>query len=243
MASNTTLRADIISYARSHAGVCAGIARLEDVLKGPSYETAPKPPASTTEADGTMVVKWPPEAGTVLVLGLYHPVGEPRLDWWERGDTWGNRRLRAISESLKQWLRQEYGLGSRPLPYHLEKGGLFLKDAAVLCGIGIVGRNNLLLHPTWGPRIRLRAILLEGDPQTTGALDGFAPCDDCKRFCQKACPVKAFPQAAYSRAICRRKMNADVENTVPEGEIGKNGRRSPIIKYCRACELSCPVGA
>jgi hypothetical protein len=38
-------------------------------------------------------------------------------------------------------------------------------------------------------------------------------------------------------------MNADVENKVPDGEIGENGKRQFMIKYCRACELSCPVGA
>ena len=52
-----------------------------------------------------------------------------------------------------------------PLPYHVKKGGLFLKDAAVLSGLGIIGKNNLLLHPAWGPRIRLRSILMDGDGQ------------------------------------------------------------------------------
>ena len=40
-----------------------------------------------------------------------------------------------------------------------------------------------------------------------------------------------------------KQLNADVENKVPDGEIGENGRRNLVIKYCRACELSCPVGA
>ncbi len=123
-------------------------------------------------------------AQTVLVLGLYHPEEDPRLDWWEHGDTRGNRRLRKISELLKQWLREEYDLNAYPLPYDVEKGGLFLKDAAVLAGIGIIGRNNLFLYPAWGPRIRLRSILLEGDLPTTEALDGFAPCETCDGFCQ-----------------------------------------------------------
>jgi hypothetical protein len=33
---------------------------------------------------------------------LYHQEEDSRLDWWERGDTQGNRRLRDISELLKQ---------------------------------------------------------------------------------------------------------------------------------------------
>ena len=125
----------------------------------------------------------------------------------------------------------------------MEKGGLFLKDAAVLSGIGIIGRNNLLLHPEWGPRIRLRSILLDKALQTTEALAGFSPCETCEGFCQKACPMKAFPQEKYSRLICVKQINADVENKVPDGEIGENEKRNLMIKYCRACELSCPVGA
>jgi epoxyqueuosine reductase len=243
MAPEALLTAEIISRAESYDGIRAGIVRLKDVLKGPSYQDKLESPGITTLPDDVQVVDWPPAAQTVLVLGLYHPEENPRLDWWERGDTRGNRRLRKISELLKQWLREEYDLNAYPLPYDVEKGGLFLKDAAVLAGIGIIGRNNMFLHPEWGPRIRLRSILLEGDLPTTEALDGFAPCETCEGFCQKACPMNAFPQGKYRRPICRVQMNTDVENKVPDGEIGENGKRNLMIKYCRACELSCPVGA
>ena len=243
MASKASLTTEVISQAESYGGIQAGIVRLEDVLKGPSYQATPEGPRSTHLLDDAQIVDWPTEAQTVLVLGLNHPEKDPRLDYGERGDTWGNRRLREISELLKQWLREKYDLATQPLPYHVERGGLFLKDAAVLSGIGIIGRNNLLLHPEWGPRIRLRSILLEGDFQTTEALEGFSPCETCEVFCQKACPMNAFPQAKYSRPICLKRINADVENKVPDGEIGENGKRNLVIKYCRACELSCPVGA
>lgn len=234
---------EVISKAESYDGIRAGIARLKDVLKGPSYHAAPEGPKSTTQLDDVQIDDWPAEAQTVLILGLYHPENNPRLDYWERGDTWGNRRLREISELLKNWLREKYDLAAQPLPYYVEKGGLFLKDAAVLSGIGIIGQNNLLIHPEWGPRIRLRSILLEGDLQPTEALEGFNPCETCKVFCQKACPMKAFPQGKYSRPLCIKQINDDAENKIPDGEIAENGKRNLVIKYCRACELSCPVGA
>ena len=243
MASRASLTAEVISRAESYDGIRAGIVRLEDVLKGPSYQAPPEGRKSATALDDGQLVDWQTEAQTVLILGLNHPEKDPRLDYWEQGDTWGNRRLREISESLKKWLREEYDLTAQPLPYHVEKGGLFLKDAAVLSGIGIIGRNNLLLHPEWGPRIRLRSILLEGDFQKTEALKGFSPCESCEAFCQKACPMKAFSQGKYSRQICRKQINTDAENKAPDGEIGENGKRNLVIKYCRACELSCPVGA
>lgn len=243
MTSKASLTTEVISQAESYDGIRAGIVRLKDVLKGPSYQATPEGPRSTTQLDDVPIDNWPADAQTVLILGLNHSEKDPRLDYWEQGDTLGNRRLREISELLKQWLLKKYDLAALPLPYHVEKGGLFLKDAAVLSGIGIIGRNNLLLHPEWGPRIRLRSMLLEGDFQTTEALEGFTPCETCEVFCQKACPMKAFPQGKYSRPICVKQINADVENKVTNGEIGENGKRNLVIKYCRACEWSCPVGA
>ena len=243
MVPKASLAAEIISQAESYDGIRAGMVRLEEVLKGHSYQYNPEGPAIMTQVEDGQVVDWPTKAQTVLVLGLYHSEKDPWLDWWERGDTGGNRHLREISELLKQWLKEKYHLNAYPLPYDVEKGGIFLKDAAVLSGIGIIGRSNLFLHPDWGPRIRLRSILLEAELPTTNAPDGFNPCKTCDEFCQKACPMKAFPKGKYHRPLCRVQLITDVENKVPDGEIGEKGNRNWVIKYCRACELSCPVGA
>jgi epoxyqueuosine reductase len=242
MVTDASLTAEIIAQAESYDGICAGMASLQDILKSLSYQADPAGPAITTQVEDARSIAWPTEAQAVLVLGLHHPEENPRLDWWEGGDTAGNRRLREVSEMLKQWTQENYQINAYPLPYDVEKGGLFLKDAAVLAGMGIIGRSNLLLNPVWGPRIRLRSILLEGDLPTTKALDDFAPCESCDEFCQKACPTKAFPQGKYHRPICRLQMETDVANKVFDGEIGESGKRNPVIKYCRACELSCPVG-
>ena len=242
MASRSSRTQQLISRAESYSGIQAGVASLADVLKGPSYK-APESPENRRLQDGAAHRgHWPSKAQTVLVLGMHHPENEPRLDYWERGDTAGNRYLRELSSSLKRWLRETCGVAAYPLPYHLEKGGLFLKDAAVLAGIGIVGRNNLIINPKWGPRLRLRSILLEGDWQMTEALEGFTPCDKCRGFCHTACPVKAFLNGKYHRSICEKQMNIDIENSVPEGAIGENGQPASVITYCRACELACPIG-
>jgi epoxyqueuosine reductase len=243
MSSKELLTNEVISQAESFGSIQAGIVRLEDVLKAPSYQADSADPLCTAGLDDNHVDEWPAVAQTVLVLGLCHPEKDPRLDYWEQGDTWGNRRLREVSELLRLWLREKHDLTAQPLPYHVEKGGLFLKDAAVLSGLGVIGRSNLLINSEWGPRIRLRSLLLEGDYNATEALEKFTPCKTCKVFCQKACPVKAFPKGKYSRNICRRQMNDDIENKVPAGEIGANGKRNLVVQYCRACELSCPVGA
>ncbi|KPJ75408.1 MAG: hypothetical protein AMJ54_15035 [Deltaproteobacteria bacterium SG8_13] len=216
---------------------------LADVRKGFSYKAAGHDPAGGVAADDDRPAAGSPSDGSLLVLGLMHPPNDPRLDWWERGDSWGNRRLREISDKLRQWLRDAHGLKARPLPYHLEKGGIFLKDAAVLSGLGVIGQSNLLLHPQWGPRIRLRSIWIAADLPPTAAITGFNPCETCERYCQKACPVGAFPEGRYSRPKCYQQMDADVANEVAEGEVDPGGNPAWVIKYCRQCELTCPVGA
>ena len=124
----------------------------------------------------------------------------------------------------------------------MEWGGLFLKDAAVLAGLGIIGKNNLLLHPEWGPRIRLRSLLIEGDLRPNMPIEGFFPCETCDTLCQKACPQNAFSSGAYHRPGCVAQIDADSAHKVPGGAIDENGKPVLVIKYCRSCELTCPVG-
>ena len=242
MLMDFSLSTEIISHAESFPGIRAGIASTEEVLKGPSYQVVSEGQRSLSSLDTLPLVTWPENAPAVLVLGMAHPKNDPSLDWWERGNTKGNRYLRKISKLLKEWLLEEHGLKSQPLPYHVEKGGVFLKDAAVLSGLGIVGHNNLLLHPEWGARIRLRSILIEGDLQPTVMAEEFSPCENCNGICHKACPVNAFPDGSYSMSLCRKQMETDKANEVPYGEINEKGMQNMVIKYCRACELACPVG-
>jgi len=168
---------------------------------------------------------------SLLVLALEHPESEPDLDWWGgEGGTEGNRRLISISGQLQHFLAAELDIQAVPLPYHPWKGGVLLKDAAALAGLGCIGDNNLLITPHYGPRVRLRALLValelncEPDPWS-------APCATCPHPCWQACPQDAFASGAYAQAPCARQMAADEENA-------GTGR----VSYCRACELACPVG-
>ena len=77
------------------------------------------------------------------------------------------------------------------MPYGIDAGGTFLKDAAVLAGLGSIGRNNLLLTPEFGPRMRLRALLIEAELAPTGPVP-FDPCAGCAEYCRRVCPRDAF---------------------------------------------------
>jgi epoxyqueuosine reductase len=182
--------------------------------------------------------------GTVIVLLLEHPPGQPEMDWWDnwQGDTPGNRRLINISRRLVKWIGREYALEASELPYQVKRNGIFLKDAAVLAGLGVMGRNNLLITPRLGPRVRLRALLLDLRLPEAGPLEGFDPCNGCDAPCLTACPQDAFGGGAYQRERCQLQMKADEDRPI--------ALRSPVVgmatkfkvAYCRLCELACPVG-
>ena len=145
-----------------------------------------------------------------------------------------------MAKSLIEWLKKEFNLNAHALPYHVEKGGIFLKDAAVLAGLGTIGMNNLLITPEFGPRVRFRALAVDVGLESTCPID-FAPCESCDMPCRQVCPQDAFRNGSYSRALCNEQMEIDRATRVIVKEEKKD-LPSEYIKYCRACELACPVG-
>jgi epoxyqueuosine reductase len=185
------------------------------------------------------LVTWPRGAEALVVLTLAHPEDEPDLDYWGvRGSTIGNRRQKRMLDDLAAWLRAEHGIDAQPLPYQIEQGGTFLKDAAALAGLGVVGVNNLLITPDHGPRVRLRALAVATPLATTEPRD-FAPCAECARPCLAACPQDAFESGKYDRRRCQRQMTLD---EAARAVRSCNGSPRSVIAYCRACELGCVVG-
>ena len=129
-----------------------------------------------------------------------------------------------------------------------------------MAGLGTIGKNNLVVTPDFGPRVRLRAMLLSVDLPSTGPLD-FDPCVNCGMPCRAACPQDAFcsilykPEdyagisqlpgrtGHYSKPICNEQMSLDIQRA-QYGEIPIEGYGvANVVKpYCRACEFGCIVG-
>ena len=239
--TNAQILAGLLKQARSYTSIMAGVADVEKLKAAPSYfaEGALDYDTSMTE-EPVREVTWPEEAQSVLVLALSHPEDQPHLDWWDGpGGTPGNRRLIEVSGSLKQWCKQTLETRVHPLPYYVTQGGVFLKDAAVLAGLGVMGRNNLLLTPELGPRVRLRALFVERKLDPTGPLDSYDPCRDCPAPCQNVCPQNAIVDDRYSRAACLVQMEKDQNAAAKKSQKDENGRPGKCIKYCRECELAC----
>jgi epoxyqueuosine reductase len=272
--------AQIIGKAMELGAAIAGIASVELLKKSPSHEILGK---FGTRIDGVhsfegMIegfneIQWPAQAKSALVIGVSHPRDEPELDWTHgSGNTPGNRLLQRINRELAAWIGEELGTKAYRMPYWVEKGGIYLKDTAVLAGLGCIGRSNLLITPELGPRVRLRGMLLEDELTLTGPIP-FDPCDGCEEFCRKACPQNAFDRVVlspvetgmytlpgrdghFSRAKCHVQMDKDVEDSdmaVAKGFLSGLDKSALVtegisqtenrIKWCRRCELACPVGS
>jgi epoxyqueuosine reductase len=232
----------IVAKALEQGASLAGIARVDDLKKSRSFEIYDKKPYY----DDYKGVEWNPEHKSVLVWALAHPSSEPVLDWWSfkiPGFTPGNRVLRKQSRRMRIWLGEELGINALSLPYQIEFGGTFLKDSAVLAGLGVIGKHNLLVTPEFGSDLRLRAIFMEADLEATGPITAFDPCTGCDMPCHSACPRGAFQSGSYDQSLCRQEMDQnDADLKKMDGSIVGIEEPSKVIVYCRGCENACPVG-
>jgi len=97
-------------------------------------------------------------------------------------------------------------IGQDLTDYRTITGAFSFKYAAVQAGLGIIGKNGLVLTPAYGPRIKLSVVIseapLEGDNIAVEDL-----CDDCE-ICIKVCPSGALKEPVgdsrpnYDRFVC-----------------------------------------
>jgi epoxyqueuosine reductase len=255
----------IVAKAKSLGASLAGVASVDLLKQSPSHLLAPQMEQytgvgvrETTKGGKPGEVAWPERAKSAVVIAVEHSEAEPELDWWYgKKSPPGNRILMKINRDLSAWVEETFNIPTHKLPYHIEQGGIFLKDAAVMAGLGCIGRSNILVTPEFGPRIRLRAMLLDREIEPTGPVT-YDPCSVCDEFCRNACPQMAFDEivfsssqtgldhlpgwdGTFSRSTCNNQMQKDIGDA-KEGIDPENGDVLKIIKYCRRCELACPVG-
>ncbi len=223
----------IVEKVTSLGASVAGVASVDSLKASPSHQIYPKigmnlevHRQNVKDDVKTDEVIWPSDAVSVVIIGVAHNVDKPELDWWDGKGTPGNRILIRINKTLSEWIENTFSVKTYKLPYFVEKGGIFLKDATVMAGLGCLGKNNLVITPEYGPRVRFRSLLLNREAEVTGPVE-FHPCEDCIQPCRKSCPVNAFQKTVYSvealgqsilpgingtydRVTCNVKMEQDV---------------------------------
>lgn len=262
------LREEMFQRLRKLGADLVGVADIDALRNGASEQLFSKMKDHTRDRFASEIttglphgsVFWEPDAKSVIVFAVAHPESIPEMDWWcGEIDPPGNKKLLNISREFnKHYAESDPDLRIYPKRYHVERGGIYLKEAAVGAGLGCIGYNNLCVTPEFGPRVRFRAMTINVWLPPTGPID-FDPCKDCNKPCIKGCPQNAFSEIIYTkegtgvsylparngnyyRASCNEQMVYN-EKTAKEGfmpEVCDHPEK--IIKYCRNCELLCPIG-
>jgi epoxyqueuosine reductase len=232
---DTKLNKLLKSEAESQGCNCIGIAEINEGIK--------KEFTKDFSIDGT-----PAKFVVILAMVLEDPIQDAwtQSPLWPVGKNYIDEALAHIATQLALMLTK-WGYPSRPLGY----GGSYLKHLAVHAGMGIIGRNNLLITPQYGPHVRLRGLLTQAPLAQSECLIGkFNPCVKCSNppSCIKACPSNAFtnpqdeilqsdrddiraPRTGYQKEICRTYSLQNLREVGPFTYI-----------WCRACEEACPIG-
>ena len=111
------------------------------------------------------------------------------------------------------------------------------KKAAVLAGLGTVGKSALFLHPTLGPRVRLGTLFTDC-PLTAESVAAKSLCGSCT-LCVRACPAGAIKGAQWRPGGDREELfDAEACNSYMRGHFMQIGRGA----VCGICMRVCPMG-
>jgi epoxyqueuosine reductase QueG len=146
------------------------------------------------------------------------------------------------------------------------KGEICWRSAGVAAGLGFLGKNNLLVTNTFGPRVRVGGVLtnypLPHFKKEDGVDDGSTACKDCSA-CLDSCPTGALAEFTVNKKKCGdyifsyglRRFSGFMDELLGAGEKEREELlKSAVMRelwqnfmtgcyyYCWECQSSCPVG-
>jgi len=130
---------------------------------------------------------------------------------------------------------QKEGFHSIPIPasqvldWARQRGHLSHKAVAREAGLGWIGRNNLLVNPSFGARIRLVTVLTDAPLREDRPIEG--ACDNCSA-CVDVCPAGAIKETSeqFDHIKCYDKLR----------EFQRSGLVGQYI--CGVCVKACKSG-
>jgi epoxyqueuosine reductase len=91
-----------------------------------------------------------------------------------------------------------------PLRFHEgePRGIISLKHAAAEAGLGVLGKNTLLINQRYGNIMRLGAFMTEMEWPEYSARPDFRPCAEKCDICMRACPIGAISDGRVDKIAC-----------------------------------------
>jgi epoxyqueuosine reductase len=117
----------------------------------------------------------------------------------------------------------------------VDSAPLLERALAVRAGLGIIGKNRMLVNPRFGPQILLGEILTNLDLVPDKPLT--ESCPDCGQ-CVSACPTGALkPNGSFNATKCISYLTIESKTEIPAELAPKIGNH---LFGCCDCVLACP---
>jgi len=243
---NPALTKEIKDYAQSHGAELVGILSPESIDSFPTYWIGWQLQQASKKTTDYM-----PNPQSIIVLGYhaYDDIHEAQIAHNDTIEYPVYERMRLYTRRTMRLL-EEKGYNCIIYPFNLSQ-----KKMAQLAGLGAIGKNSLLINPTYGPWIRLQSILTDAplkpdQPYTTDL------CKNCTR-CIDACPTNALTpyvidpekcligitEAELAKLITEDQPFTDYRN-IPDSVFREHMPRftKNSVLMCTTCQKACPYG-
>jgi epoxyqueuosine reductase len=198
--------------------------------------------AQARRADPRLIL---PECRSILVLGVRYPaLGSPERANVQpthgriAGYAWGSDYHDILPERLHKLVDfLETGVGhSIPNRWYTDTGPILEREFAQRAGLGWIGKNTCLIHPSHGSYFLLAEILLGIDlePDIPHASDHCGSCTRCLDACPTAC---ILPDRTIDARRCISYLTIELKGPIP---VELRPEMENWVFGCDVCQEVCP---
>lgn len=175
---------------------------------------------------------------TIISIAFPYYMGEDDIDNGFSIYTKGYDYHRVVKNYLDKVCTYIKDLGGKAVSL-VDSNSLPERYIAYLAGVGIIGKNNMLITEKYGSYVFLGEIItdLEVECEDFGTLEKvmkYEGCDSCK-ICIDNCPTKAIMIGRKNPNICSSYITQKKELSAVDYELIKNR-----IFGCDICQNNCP---